>query len=146
MESKDKQDKNLIESICKVKVSLGLTKKVGEQWKKAEISYEANTKDVNIEELEHYLKERANTKLNECFVERVKQPRRKKVTDIRFDPNVIQWQNRTGPKGLFQIAEPNNAEFPLLYEMVLQHGTFVHDGYLYWLLTDGKNVARKRVA
>jgi hypothetical protein len=66
-------------------------------------------------------------------------------TPTKVSPTApINWKDRVGPKGAFQIADikehEGNQEFEELKQRIGQG--MIHEGFFYWLFTDG-SIARK---
>jgi hypothetical protein len=75
---------------------------------------------------------------------------KKKIDDFIDGVNRIYWETRTGPKGLFELAsEKWNGDIELfesLRQELRKNNSLTLDNYFYWLMPDGKNVARKKVS
>jgi hypothetical protein len=63
-----------------------------------------------------------------------------------WTPEKIQWSDKTGEKGPFQISEDaNNPEFrELLKDLAAHKGKLFRDHFFYWTFQNGSTVGRKK--
>jgi len=65
---------------------------------------------------------------------------------VIWDPAKIKWTEEEGFKGKYEKSEDvNNLEFKALLKDLQEHKrTMWHQGYFYWLFTNGATVGRKK--
>ena len=66
--------------------------------------------------------------------------------ELPFHADRITWVPRTGGKGPFELSnDESNPEYRALFEFLREHagGAMVSEGQYYWIMNDGKSLARK---
>jgi hypothetical protein len=66
--------------------------------------------------------------------------------ELPFKADRIAWTPRTGGKGPFELSsDENNPEHVNLLKFLREHagGAMVSEGQYYWIMNDGKSLARK---
>lgn len=67
-------------------------------------------------------------------------------TELPYDPEKITWQDRTGPKGLFQLSEDyENPDHQALLKFLSEYagGCVSSKTHFYWTFDDKKTIGRK---
>jgi hypothetical protein len=64
----------------------------------------------------------------------------------KWNPEKIQWVEKTGAKGAYQQSEDlNNTEFKMMLKDLAEHKGFLYrNGFNYWIFKNGSTVGRKR--
>ena len=66
---------------------------------------------------------------------------------ITWDPEKIKWTQEEGFKGKYEKSEDvNNLEFKAMLKDLQEHkGRMTHNGFFYWVFTNGSTVGRKEM-
>lgn len=64
----------------------------------------------------------------------------------KWDPSKIKWEEKEGPKGLYERSEDvENPDFQnMLKDLAAHDGKKSRGGYFYWVFTNRRVVGRKR--
>lgn len=76
-----------------------------------------------------------------------KQKEQQKERVWNWDPTKINWQNKDGPKGPFQLSEDvGNTQYSnLLADMIDHKGRLNREGFFYWVFGNNVAVGRKKL-
>jgi len=63
-----------------------------------------------------------------------------------FKSDFIEWTHKVGSRGPYErSSDTDNPEFQKLLEMLkANNNTLTHEGYYYWLFSDGEMIGRKQ--
>ena len=117
-------------------------------WNKQYLEVEATVEDErDVEQAKNSIESLLDLWLNGQTV-RPKQDLngKKGSTDLPYDPDMIPWQDREGPKGPFQISEDYvNANHQALLRFLSEHtgGCMSSKDWFYWKFNDDRTIGRK---